>query len=232
MRPVQNLKQGHRKTTDLAVLCIVLAAGASAGWYFVLGTSTTGNANNENVLPDLLTGQPPTRGLQNAPVSIVEFGDFQCTTCSYWFRNYEQQVLQNLLNTGKAKLVWKDFDYIGPDSTVASEAAYAAGEQGKFWEYYDLLYSNQGAANNGWASINNLDKFAIELGLNMTQFNESVGSGKYMPIIQSNFELGNKLGITSVPTFFIVGSNGKSMQIIGAQPYIVFEMAVDSVLKQ
>jgi len=161
-------------------------------------------------------------------VAIFEFGDFQCTYCHQWFLNTEPQIIQNLLNTGKAKLVWKDFDYYGPDSTSASEAAYSAGEQGKFWEFHNYLYSHQGTPNSGWASRANLVSFAQSLGLNMTQFNLSFNSGKYDSLIKNNFADGQKLGANGTPTFVVLGPNGKTVQLVGAQPYSAFEMAVNS----
>ena len=171
----------------------------------------------------------PVLGSASAPVAIFEFGDFQCTYCNQWFLNTEPQIIQNLVNTGKVKLVWKDFDYYGPDSTSASEAAYAAGEQGKFWQFHNYLYSHQGTPNSGWASRTNLVGFAQALGLNMTQFNQSFNSGKYDPLISSNFADGQKLGANGTPTFIVLGPNGKMVQLVGAQPYSAFLSAISSV---
>lgn len=225
------LGQKRRTVVDVGVLSIILVS-AAVGIYFFSASSVTSSATDTaSLMGELLSGAPPTRGINDATVTIVEFGDFQCSSCAYWFRNYHQRVIQNLINTSKAKLIWRDFDYIGPDSTTASLAAYAAGEQGKFWEYYDLLYSKQQTANSGWANMENLDKLAQELGLNMTKFNESITSRKHLATIQSNLRLGEKLGVTILPTFFVVGPNNKVIKIVGAQPYIVFETAAKSVLE-
>ena len=86
-----------------------------------------------SLVSSLLAGSPPTLGSAKALVTIVEFGDYQCPTCGGWHKTQEASVIQNLVDVGKAKLVWRDFDYFGPDSVSASQAAYAAGEQGKFW---------------------------------------------------------------------------------------------------
>ena len=135
-----------------------------------------------------------------------------------------------MVKPGKAKLAWRDFAYLGPDSIVASEAAYAAWEQGKFWEYHDLLYSNQGIINSGWANREDLTKFASQLGLNMAKFNASFQSNKYLQLVSSNHQLGATLGVTRAPTFFVIGLNGKIITIVGDQPYSVFQRAVDSVV--
>lgn len=192
-------------------------------------TSTTASTSSLNLATSLLSGAPPTLGSTNASVTIVEFGDFQCPTCSEWYRSQEAQLIKNLVTTGKAKLVWRDFDFFGPDSVSASKAAYAAEEQGKFWQFHDLLYQNQQSPKNGWASKQNLDKFAQQLALNMTQFDNSFNSGKYESLINSNYNLGTQASVTGTPTFFLIGANGKTVTIAGAQPVSVFEQAVTSL---
>jgi len=177
----------------------------------------------------LLSGAPPTLGSSNASVTIVEFGDYQCPTCGGWYRSQGAQLIQNLVTTGKAKLVWRDFDFFGPDSVSASEAAYAAGEQGKFWEFHNLLYQSQQTPNNGWASKQNMETFARQLGLNMTQFDQSLNSGKYESLVNSNHSLGVQAGVSQTPTFFLIGPDRKMVTIAGGQPESVFEKAVTSL---
>jgi len=168
----------------------------------------------------------PTLGSANASVTVVEFGDYQCPTCGGWYKTQEASLVQNLVDTGKAKLVWRDFDFYGPDSVSASEAAYAAREQGRFWQFHDLLFENQQTPNGGWASRPNLVKFAQQLGLNMTEFIQDLNSKKYDPLIDANHSLGVQAGVTETPTFFLVGPNGEIVTIAGAQPESVFEQAV------
>jgi len=184
---------------------------------------------SSDLATSLLSGAPPTLGSSNASVTIVEFGDYQCPSCGGWYRSQEAQLVQNLVTTGKAKLVWRDFDFFGPDSVSASEAAYAAGEQGKFWEFHNLLYQSQQTPNNGWASKQNLETFARQLGLNMTQFDQSFNSGKYESLVNSNHSLGVQAGVSATPTFFLIGSNRKMVTIAGGQPESVFEQAVTSL---
>lgn len=191
--------------------------------------SQTNASSNPQLAYLTITSSTPVSGSKQAPVTIFEFGDFQCTFCDQWFKTQEPLVVSNLVNTSQAKLAWKDFDYYGPDSTYASQAAYAAMEQGKFWQFHDLLYANQGAPNSGWASQANLEKFAQQLGLNMTAFDQSFNSGKYTSLIKGNFADGQQLGVNGTPTFFVVGPTGKVVQIVGAQPYSVFQQAVSSV---
>jgi protein-disulfide isomerase len=159
----------------------------------------------------------------------VEFGDYQCPTCGAWYKSQEASLIQNLVDSGKAKLVWRDFDYYGPDSVSASEAAYAAGEQGKFWQFHDLLFQGQQTPNSGWANRQKMETFARQLGLNMTEFDQSFNGGKYDSLINANHALGVQAGVTETPTFFLIGSNGKMITIAGGQPESVFEQAVASL---
>ena len=191
--------------------------------------STAASSGSFNLATSLLAGTPPALGSPNASVAIVEFGDYQCPTCDGWYRSQEAQLIQNLVRTGKAKLIWRDFDFFGPDSVSASEAAYAAGEQGKFWQFHDLLYQSQQTPNSGWASRQNLETFARQLGLNMTQFDQTFNSGKYDSLINANHALGVQAGVTETPTFFLIGPNGSIVTIAGPQPEPVFEQAVASL---
>jgi protein-disulfide isomerase len=226
----------ERKRITVISLGIVIFAIVGLLGYYLLPSfmrspmQSSSVSSTSNIATVLLAGTYPVLGSSNAPVTIVEFGDFQCTTCGSWFHNEEPQLLQGLVQAGKAKLAWRDFDYLGPDSIVASEAAYAAWEQGKFWEYHDLLYSNQGVINSGWANRQDLEQFAHQLGLNMREFNASLQSNKYLQLTTSNYNLGISLGVTMAPTFFVIGPSGKTITIVGGQPYSVFQTAVDSLI--
>jgi protein-disulfide isomerase len=226
-------QRSHSKLIIAIVLIVVILGGAA--WYFVSNGSAQPNQQLSqpltaaNKAAELLSGSPPVLGTSAAPVTIVEFGDFQCPSFGQWFRSQEPLILQNLVQTGKAKLEWRDFDYYGPDSASASEAAYAAGEQGKFWQFYDILYSNQQTPNSGWASSDHLEQLAQGLGLNMTLFNASFQSHKYSSVINANYKLGTQLGVSGTPSFFVVGSNGRVVTIVGDQPYSVFESVVNSL---
>ncbi|MEJ2259806.1 MAG: thioredoxin domain-containing protein, partial [Nitrosopumilaceae archaeon] len=93
----------------------------------------------------------PVLGDPNAPVTLVEFGDYQCHFCNVHFHNTEHDLLVNFIQTGKVKMIFKDFTIIGPDSVNAAHGAHCANDQGKFWEYHDILYNIWTGENNGWA---------------------------------------------------------------------------------
>jgi len=170
----------------------------------------------------------PILGDPNAPITIVEFGDYQCFYCNKFFHDTESQIHDNYIKTGKAKLIFKDFTIIGQDSVIAAHAAHCADEQGKFWEYHDVLYQNWNGENNGWASAQNQLKFAQDVGLDQTAFTECMASEKYLQKIQSSSEDAKTLGLTGTPAFFVIGPNNKIVKVPGAQPYDVFANILDS----
>jgi len=220
--------QGNHRARNAGIGLAFLAILFAAALLVSRGPASTNLASpSEGALQ--IGPSNPVRGSGNAPATIYEFGDFQCPSCDVWFRNTEPQIVQNLIDTNQAKLVWKDFIIYGPDSNLASKAAYAAGEQGKFWQFYDALYSKQKAPDSGWASSANLEAFAQNVGLNMAQFDQSFKSDKYTALISSNFDQGRQLGVQGTPTFIVVGPTGKMVTIAGPQPFSVFQQTVNSV---
>ena len=95
-----------------------------------------------------LSNGSPILGDPNAPITLVEFGDYQCHYCNVFFQSIEKDILKNYVDTGKVKIIFKDYNIIGEDSVIASQGAHCANDQGLFWEYHDILYSNRTGENN------------------------------------------------------------------------------------
>ena len=193
-------------------------------------TETQKTETQSNSVLDMFSGGSPALGSPDAPVTMVEFGDYQCMNCNRYFRNTEHMILQNYVETGKLKIIFVDFAFIGPDSFPAAQAAHCANDQGKYWEYHDETYSNWDGENTGWAGIYNLKRFASNIGLDQNSFNQCLDSNKYAKKVEANTELGRKIGVTGTPTFFIIDSEGEAVKIVGAQPYLSFEQVLDSKL--
>ncbi len=174
----------------------------------------------------------PILGNPNAPVTLVEFGDYQCHFCNVFFHSTEDKLLKNYVDTGKVRMIFKDYNIIGPDSITASHGAHCANDQGLFWEYHDILYSNWTGENNGWASSENLLKFAQEINLNIDEWSECMINVPHSQTILASNEDAKNLGITGTPAFFIIGPDGKVTRIFGAQPYEVFENTFEIELKK
>ena len=174
----------------------------------------------------------PVLGNKNAEITLVEFGDYQCHFCNVYFHNTEHKIFEQYVMTGKINVIFKDYTIIGQDSLRASHAAHSASEQGKFWEYHNTLFNNWSGENNGWASSENLLRFAEENGLNMDEFVQCNIDERYAQKINSSNSDAQKLGITGTPAFYVISSNSNQVQTIsGAQPYEVFEKIFNSMLE-
>jgi protein-disulfide isomerase len=174
----------------------------------------------------------PILGNHDAPVTLVEFGDYQCHFCNVFFHSTEDDILKNYVETGKVKMIFKDYNIIGPDSVRASHGAHCANDQGLFWEYHDILYSNWTGENNGWASSENLEKFAKEIGLDMDKWSECVTNGPHSQTILASNQDAKNLGITGTPAFFVIGPDGKTTKVFGAQPFEAFEKIFEIELEK
>ena len=174
----------------------------------------------------------PILGDIDAKVTLVEFGDYQCHFCNVYFHTTENKILQQYVETGKVKMIFKDYNIIGPDSVNASHGTHCASEQGLFWEYHDILFSNWAGENNGWASSENLLKFAEEIDLDLVQWSECMDNETHSKTIIASNDDAKSLGITGTPAFFVIGQDEKVISIFGAQPYEVFERVFEEELKK
>lgn len=163
----------------------------------------------------------PSRGAPDALVTIVEFEDFQCPFCKK-----AQETVQNVLARyrDKVRLVHRDFPLqpLHPASLRAHEAARCAEEQGKFWEYRELLYKNAPAANP-----DRLTQYASQLAMNLPDFNECLESERFRGVVQKDQDEGDRLGVQGTPAFFI---NGRLLS--GAQPDAEFSRMIDEELNK
>lgn len=161
----------------------------------------------------------PYMGSGDAQVTMVLFSEFQCPFSGRFARDTLPQIKENYIDTGKVKLYYKDF-VVHSTSQRAQEAAACANEQGKFWEYHDLLYNNQGSLDD-----DSLKSYASELGLNTASFNDCFDSRKYKSQVERDTSDGRSAGATGTPTFFINGE-----KFVGAQPYSSFKTKIDAAL--
>jgi len=140
-----------------------------------------------------------------APITVEEYVDFQCPACGDFARDTLQDIKEKYVKTGQVKLVLHHYAFIGEESTRAAEASECANEQGKFWEYADVLFHNQAGENQGAFADAKLEGFAEELRLNMDEFKACLADRRHLSKIQASIEEGAARGINSVPTLFING---------------------------
>ena len=219
---------------DIPQDMMIMATGATTA-----NTATNNNDINEeesqmekiSVGNIDVTMSPPIEGSEDAPITIIEFGDFQCPKCDQWFQNEKPTIKQDYIDTGKVNLYFVDFTVLGDDSMTAANASYCAEEQGKYWEFHSHLYNSQGGINEGWASSNNLKMFASELGLDVIAFDECLDSGKYDDKVSYNTSIGASNGVEGTPAFFIVDNfDGATERIDGPQSSDIFAGVIDEML--
>ncbi len=165
-------------------------------------------------------------GSPDAPVTFIEFGDFQCPFCGRFYAATEKQLIDKYVKTGQVKFIWRDFAFLGEESLDAAVAARCAGEQGKFWEYHNYLFEHQNGENQRAFSVSNLKNFARSLNLDTGQFNTCLDSQKYLSAVENETELGRQLGVDGTPSSFVNGTH-----VTGALPFAQFEAVIQDALK-
>lgn len=164
------------------------------------------------------TAVDPVRGAASAPVTIIEFSDYQCPFCAR-----VNPTLEQVRKTygDKVKIIFKDFPLPNhPQAPKAAEAGHCAGEQGKYWEMHDHMFANQRALN-----VPELKQYAASLGMDAAKFNQCLDTGKHAGLVASGTEQGERMGVNSTPTLYV---NGRPL--IGAQPFDAFKQIIDEEL--
>jgi len=220
------------KTSHFTLLVVTVVAIISGVLFYQTSTNSQSinlDMNRQIGTVDTSLGSP-MMGSSNAPITIIEFGDYQCLNCKKWFLETKPDIITNYIDTDKANLVFVDIAFLGNDSIPASRATYCAEEQRQYWNYHAFLYSNQLGIDNGWASIDSLKGYAYNLGLDMDLFVSCIDSEKYEKRVLFNTEESQRNNIKETPTFIIIGPQGQQERIIGPQPYSVFQKTIDSLL--
>ncbi len=224
----------HNESKSNLLAGSIIAAALILGGAYVYGSSMkSGNnlANLGNQLPsqeankkvEVGVGGGAVLGDPNAPVTIIEFADFQCPYCERMHSDSGLKIREEYVKTGKVKMVFRNFplDQIHPFARPAALAGACAKEQGKFWAYHDELFKNQ-------ETLGVLDyvKLSSDLGLNAAQFKSCFDTKKYNAEIDKDQADGSAAGVSGTPATFI---NGKPL--IGALPYATFKAEIEAALK-
>jgi len=218
-----------RKLIAVVIILIVIGIGIFAFNFF---------NSKKNV--EYIASDSPILGSNSAAIFVIEFSDYECPFCQA-SEGANQEIITQLkqndpsweapvpniitqyVNTGKVKLVFRNFPVHGNNNPAI--AAKCAQEQGKFWEFHQTLFQNYNAIE-----ITDLKKYAADLGLNLTQFNECLDSKKYESSIQNDLSDGQGLGVSGTPTFFIGNNETGYDKIEGAQSFSVFKQLINSKL--
>ena len=176
----------------------------------------------------------PVKGDPNAPVTVIEFSDFQCPFCSRFYQQTLSQIEKDYIDTGKVKFVYRDLplDSIHPNARPAHIAAECADEQGKFWDYHDVLFDKQ----SEWSRLpaadlqSTLNQYASDLGLQSSSFENCLKSEKIADEVNKDTLDAARLGATGTPAFYIGNEKDGFIKLSGAQPYPRFQAVIDAQL--
>ena len=187
------------------------------------------------IAPDVPSAQPPAptvdmdslvdddsvKGDSDAPVTIVEFSDYECPFCARYVVQTYPQIVEKYIDTGKVKYIFRDFPLsFHQQAQKAAEAAECAGEQGKYYEMHDTLFDS--GVEGG---VTSFKQFASDIGLNTAEFNTCLDSGAMASEVQQDFLDGQRAGVQGTPAFFING-----VMVSGAQPFSAFEQVIEAAL--
>lgn len=211
----------RQRRSQWRTISVVVAVGVVVGGALFAG-STLGSENSDPT-ESAATIDHPSLGDADAPVTMIEYADFQCPFCGKFARETEPELIKRFVDTGVLRIEWRDFPYLGDESMRAALAARAAQEQDMFWEFHDAAYAAQGSPNSGTFTDEKLLELARGLGLDMAAFEEAFLSEKYKDAVEKAFREGQDAGVTGTPTFVI---NGRV--IVGAQPLEAFVQAIEA----
>ena len=192
-------------------------------------------SNQPKIPLKISTDNDPIIGNPNAPITIIEFSDFQCPFCAKFHIQTLPKIIDEYIKEGTVKLVFRDFPIqsIHSNALPASLAAECANEQGKFKEMHDKLFDKQNEWNN--KNIDNViilfNQYALEIGLEEEKFDSCLRNGKYVEEIQKDLNDGRTYGISGTPGFFIGNDKIGFVELKGAQPFESFKKVIDTQLK-
>jgi len=190
--------------------------------------SADSDDSNKITVSKLIEDGSPIKGDPSAPITILEWGDYQCTFCYKFHQNTLGIINEDFIKTSKVKLVFKDFPLNGPDSLLAAEASYCAEDQEKYWQYHDELYKNWGGERTGWITRASLNGFAETIDLDLNEFNDCLDNHAYKDRVITHYQLGKELGIDATPSFLVFNEE-KIIKIRGNQPLDVFLKTFDEL---
>jgi len=220
------------------VSAIVIAGILIAGAILLKGSKMPAPGNppaNNNGFPattlapvgatDRVIGNP------QAKVIFILYEDYQCPFCGKFFVETEQNIRDSYIKNGNVQFVYRDFAFLGPESSRAAEAAKCAGDQNKFWEYHDYLFTHQNGENQGNFSDPHLKSFAKDIGLNTTDFNKCLDGNKYAQAVADSRTEASNAGVNGTPKGFILRDGKIVSTIDGAEPFTMVKQKIDNALK-
>ena len=202
--------------------------GLCLGFFLLNNNSNIDQESSLFTKETLMKNSSPIKGDENADITILEFGDYQCTFCHKFHQQTLDSIIKSYVKTDKINFVYKDFPLNGADSVLAAEASFCADEQEKYWEYHNMLFQSWAGEKTGWITGKSLLGFAKKIGLDQEQFIECMNSHKYNQKVIDNANFAKSVGINATPSFLIF-TDERLIRIVGAQPLEKFTDAIEQL---
>jgi protein-disulfide isomerase len=233
----------NKKAIVVGVVLAVVIIGGSAIAFLPVPQDNPKPSTQSNEFDDIfkkltrpVVQNASALGSDKANITIVEFGDYKCQYCARFHRETKSQLIDNFVNTGQVKFMFKDFVVndrpMDKQSTLAARASYCAADQGKYWQYHDEVYNNSKGEDVGWVTKEVLNQFAQNVRVpDLMKFSECVDSQKYNDAVAQNNALARSLGVSATPTFLVIKQGKQPEGIEGAQPYNSFQEVISHLQK-
>ena len=207
----------------IAVVTVIMRGGSGASEPVDLGELA------DRELVELARGE--VYGNPSAPITIMEFGDYQCPSCRIFAQTVKPQIDLAYIQSGQARLVFHDFPLPQfQHSFLAARAVRCGGEQGRYFEYHDAVFRTQ----NDWAVMQSVAghfrDLAAELGLDTDAFASCLNSDKYADVVTANLTMGQMLGVAGTPAVFVHGGNGGPARRLGGYQFVDIQQAIEDLL--
>lgn len=210
------------------MLAIPVGIGVAAAIFAVVYFGANEPESGDFTISELVALGSPYMGDKSAPITIIEFGDYQCTYCYKFHKDSLGIIQKEYIDSGKASLVFVDFTLNGPDSVLAAEATHCANEQGKFWPMHDVIYRSWKGERTGWVTRDSITQFAQAAEVDTMSLNECLDSKKYHQKVLDTYEFAQGIEINATPSFLVI-SGDKITKITGNQPLEVFRKVLDGM---
>lgn len=232
------MKDSHWKLVSLVLIGLVVGYGASQVTNKLFSKDSQPSKKNVAAAQEEKTEPEPGKtevsidddtvlGDPNAPITVVEFSDFQCSFCKRFFENTLPGFKTKYIDTGKVKLVYRDFPLnFHKQAQKAAETTECAGEQDKYWQMHDLIFQEQDSWVGNDKATDVFKGFAKQIGLNMSSFNNCLDNGQMAKEVEKDYRDGIAAGVSGTPTFFVNGE-----KLVGAQPLSSFEAIIEPMLQ-
>ena len=240
-------RERQARVQQLSVLGVVVVGALLVAFALIypnlkpIGKVAAASSRERPMVNDNAMGDP------NAPIKVEEFSDFQCPYCQRFYLETENQIVEEYVRTGKVYFVYRSMGNFLSDNIARSggsrntesndaiSAAYCAGDQGKFWEYHDILFANHTGEGVGDYAARKLTAYAEEINLDMNAFQSCFNSGKYEERAKQDGVDGAAAGVTGTPAFYLtytVNGETKHKLIAGAYPFSEFKTQFDAALTE